>query len=1133
MVQLSRRTLVKGALATSALTIISAPSFSQSRVAYSGAERFLEDQFRDPPSSARPRVWWHWMNGNITQDGIAKDLAWMQRVGIGGVQTFDANLQSPQIVEQRLVYMTPEWKDAFRFAASEADRLDLELAIASSPGWSITGGPWVKPEDGLKKLVWSETEVIGGVRFAGQLAAPPTVTGPYQSLAMPVSMGVMGSGNAREEPPTYYADVAVLALPLPARTRITPVLLRADGSAADGSAISGDDRTTSYQIEGGGSVEAPRAIGLQLTEPQTIRSARIFAPDAIMPLAGALFRPRLEAARDGTDWRTIAEFPLGAIPTTVAFSPVTAQHFRLVLQPRLEALASLTQYGPVVLQRMGIADPASIFARPVKIADLQLSTEDRIDFAEAKAAFELVPNYFALSSEVPDVQGVDPGQVIDLTSRLQPDGTLDWLAPSGRWMVLRLGYSLVGTTNHPATPEATGLEVDKFDAGAVRRYMEHYLGMYRDASGGLMGDRGIRALLTDSTEIGAANWTPRIIEHFQRLRGYDPLPWLPAMTGTIIGSREQSDRFLYDFRRTLAELHASEHYGTIAAVAHENGLTVYGEALEDKRPVIGDDMAMRRHADIPMAAMWAFSSEQGPRVTLLADIKGAASVAHIYGQNLVAAESLTAAGPPWGYGPADLKRVIDLEFVLGVNRPIIHTSVHAPTDDKLPGLSLGGIGQYFNRHETWGEMAKPWIDYIARNSFMLQQGRHVADVAYFYGEEAPLTGLYGERPVSDAPTAYAYDFINADALTGALENDQADLLTPGGARYRAMYLGGSSDQMTLPVLRKIVQLVEGGATVIGRRPHGNPSLAQDAAEWNALVGKLWAASGPAQVGNGRVIDSTNVEAGLRAIGVAPDFHFTSGRTDTEILFLHRELADGHSYFVSNRLARDEAISAHFRVTGKVPELWYADTGKSEPVSYSIENGETVVPLSLPADGSVHVVFRKPATAAVLTIEKDRLVEVAHLQGPWNVTFQPGRGAPASVAMPELTPLNLNSDPGIAHFSGIATYRMAFDTPRDWMAGQPLWLDLGEVREIAELSVNGEPAGHVWHAPYHLEIGELIVPGTNFLEVKVANLWVNRLIGDAQPDVTPITWTGLMAYGPDAHLRRSGLIGPVKLLRPGT
>lgn len=1064
--------------------------------------------FQDPPASARPRVWWHWMNGNVTKDGIAKDLAWMKRAGIGGLQAFDVGISTPQIVERRLAYMTPEWKDAFRFAAGQADRAGLELAIAASPGWSETGGPWTPPRDAMKKLVWSETSVTGGRRFAARLAPPPTTTGPFQALRL------SDAADGR----TFYGDVAVLAYPdtSPAAPP-SPRFSSGSGEPLDAAAISDDSLETFVRVAGERRDE-PGVVLITYDTPQTIRSASLYVRDAFNMFTGGSFLPRLEV-RDGSGWRSLADVPVTAAPTTVSFAPVTAREFRLVLGPPLP--------------RPGVMGaPRGI--RQARVADLRLSADARVDRFEAKAGFTIAEDYQALDGHAgPDVPGVPVDRVIDLTSRMRPDGSLDWTPPPGRWRVLRLGYSLLGVTNHPAAPEATGLEVDKYDGEAVRRYMETYLGMYRDAAGPeLMGARGVRAVLTDSTEVGASNWTPQLIAQFRRLRGYDPTPWLPALTGVVVGSRSQSDAFLYDFRRTLADLVASEHYGQVAAVAHARGLKVYGEALEGGRTSLGDDMAMRAHTDLPMAALWTYPrNPEGPEPRKLGDLKGAASVAHVYGQNLAAAESLTSAMQPWAHAPADLKRIIDLEFASGINLPVIHTSVHQPVDDKVPGLSLSVFGQYFNRHETWAEMARPWIDYIARSSFLLQQGRDVSDVAYFYGEEAPLTVVVGEGPLADAPRRYGYDFVNSDALLAQLSVDGADLVAKSGARYRALYLGGSSRRMTLPVLRRLAQLAAEGATIVGVAPQGSPSLADDKAEFDRLVRQLWAGGPVTRLGRGQVIASKDVEAALAAIGARPDFAYQAEAADSEVLFVHRRLEDGEIYFLNNRKNRPEAIEARFRVTGRRPEIWRADTGAAEPVSFRVEGGETIVPLPLLPEDALFVVFRKPAAAASLQVATPAMAPVAELAGPWSVSFQPDRGAPASIILPTLGSLSTQADPGVKYFSGVATYTRTFRLPKTARPGAPLFLDLGQVGDVAEVWLNGQKVGGVWKAPYRLDIGPAVRRGKNMLEIRVANLWVNRLIGDAQPGARKITFTTNNTYGPKAPLRPAGLIGPVILAAP--
>jgi len=1081
----------------------------------------LADGFRNPPQSARPRVWWHWMNGNVTKEGIDKDLDWMARIGIGGVQNFDANLQTPQIVSQRLTYMTDGWKDAFRHAVQTADAKGLEFAIAASPGWSETGGPWVKPQDAMKKLVWSQTDLRGGQRLRGALQAPPSITGPFQSAKFSDPLAV----GAESGPlPSFYADARVLAYPVVATPLPQPRVTQADGAALAATPLLDNDLETVTQVAKGDAAN-PGALILDYGKPVTVRSASLFVPHARPPFGDPAYRPTLEVETT-QGWQPVGHFALTEVASTIGFAPITAQRFRLTLS---------TNDAP---KSPGLGDGApgaimlDVFARPdsatLGIGDLRLSAEAKIDQYEAKAGYAIVPDYNALSdTAVSPVSAINPAKVVDLTDRLRADGTLDWTAPKGSdWRIIRMGYSLTGKTNHPATSEATGLEVDKYDAAAVRRYLETYLGMYRDTVGAdWVGKRGISALLTDSIEVGASNWTPRMVEEFKARRGYDPVPFLPTLTGALVGSAARSDAFLHDYRQTLADLLADAHYGTVAKVAHENGMTVYGEALENGRPVLGDDLSMRSHADVPMAALWTYNRGASPRPTLIGDMKGAASVAHIYGQNVVSAESMTSAFSPWAFSPSDLKRVIDLEFASGVNRPIVHTSVHQPVDDKLPGLSLMIFGQYFNRHESWAEMAKPWVDYMSRTGYLLQQGRDHADLAYFYGEDAPITSLFEHGVPADLPTRYAYDFVNADILANRMSVENGELVA-GNARYRALYLGASSRVMTLATLRRIAALVGAGATVIGSAPERTPGLQDDMAAFKALTERLWS---NAAVGKGKVIASSDAEAALASTGIGPDFRITQGASDADYRFVHRKLANGDLYFVNNRTAKAGLIEVRFRVTGKQPEIWRAIDGTVAPVSFRTEGADTVIPLDVSAEDAFFILFRNPAKVPFATVAAKSMRQVATIASPWTVSFQLGRGAPAKIEMPTLTPLESNADKGVRYFSGAATYSTHFALPKGAKAGAPLWIDLGKIGDVAEVRVNGQLAGTSWFAPYRLDIGKFVKAGKNELEVKVANLWVNRLIGDQQLGAEKISFTTAPTYKPDAPLRPSGLIGPVQLM----
>jgi (4-O-methyl)-D-glucuronate---lignin esterase len=650
--------------------------------------------------------------------------------------------------------------------------------------------------------------------------------------------------------------------------------------------------------------------------------------------------------------------------------------------------------------------------------------------------------------------------------------------------------------------------------------MNMFLSLYSKMLGpSLFGPRGVSATLSDSIEAGAQNWTDDILEQFTKRRGYDPVPFLPTLTGHVIDSAEASDQFLWDFRRTIAELIAESHYKQVTESVHERGLKTYGEALEDHRPSLGDDMAMRSYADIPMGAMWTMQKDAPPAATYATDLRGAASVAHVYGRKLVAAESMTSALALWDFAPRHLQRVADAEFALGVNRIVIHSSVHQPLMGKAPGLTLFIFGQTFNRNEAWAGQAKPWMDYLARNAYMLQQGRFQADVAYFYGEESPLTGLYGEAVVADAPEHYGYDFVNADIVLNLLTVKDGWLTTPSGMRYRALQLGGSSSRMTLPVLEKIAALAEAGAVVVGARPASSPSLSDDPQEFTKVADRLW--------GSGKVVEQP-IEKALGSLKLAPDFEVV-GATSPPVMVLHRHLDDGEVYFLTNRKGQPFSADVAFRVSGRQAELWDADTGTRRPASYRIDGTRTIVPVSLEANGSALVVFRNKTTALQRTITAPAETPLATLGGPWTVTFQPERGAPATHDISGLGSWTESTLPGVKYFSGTCTYKTTWNwTPE--ASKTRIILDLGEFHELADVVVNGKTVRTVWKPPFRADISSTLKPGANVLEIRVTNLWVNRLIGDAQPGAEKVTFTVSAPYNANAPLRPSGLIGPVRIVR---
>jgi hypothetical protein len=628
-----------------------------------------------------------------------------------------------------------------------------------------------------------------------------------------------------------------------------------------------------------------------------------------------------------------------------------------------------------------------------------------------------------------------------------------------------------------------------------------------------------------------------MISEFNKRRGYDMLQWLPVLTGHVVESAEASDRFLWDFRKTIGDLTVENHYDQLTEILKERGMGRYTESHESGRALIADGMEVKRKAAIPMSATWTPGKPGGDQEVATgykADVRESASVAHIYGQNLVAAESMTAIGTAWAWSPEYLKPTADMELANGLNRFVIHTSVHQPVNDKIPGLGLGPFGQWFTRHETWAELAAPWIEYLSRSSYMLQQGKFVADVVYYYGEDNNITALFGEK-LPDIPEGYNYDFVNADALVNILVVNNGIITTPAGAAYKVLVLDANSREISLPVLRKIRDLVEQGAIVVGSKPAGTPSLSDDQKEFEKIVSQLWLnENGENAFGKGKVFAGQSLQDVLKVLNITPDFSYTKPEENTRVLFVHRKLDDLDIYWINNRSSRTEDIEAAFRVGGKSAEIWHPETGEIEQASYTIETIQTRVPLHLKANDAVFVVFRNKTSEKTRTVTAPKEQVLTVIEGPWNVSFQEKRGAPAQTTFETLTAWNENTNPGIRYFSGTGTYSQKIDAPADWLkSGADLWLDLGVVKNLAEVAINGKSLGIAWNPPFRINLKDALKQGENIIEIRVTNLWVNRLIGDQQPGMDKkITYTTMAFYRADSPLMPSGLLGPVQILRTG-
>lgn len=1076
----------------------------------------LQAGFQSPPQEARARVWWHWMGNDVTKSGIKKDFEWFRRVGIAGFHQF--NLGGS---EGEVVYQSDAWKDRMAYAARLADSLGLEMGVPSSPGFSATAGPWVPPEDGMKKIVWRTVEVSGGAQVDITLPESFKTIGAFQN-------GEAAGRSFDETVPETGGEIAVIAVRLPdgqaspLDAKISSsgggftVEMLTDNDVRDGAILPpGKDGFAwiQYEFPQPTSVSAITTVGLQ--------------GGGFGGFPGPRAQPAnsLESSDDGKVWAKVCDVAGGSPQGTFSVPETTAKYFRLkVMNPAPRPRGGMFA-GVAGLSGMGFGG-GSPQAAPAgtMISEFVLWPGGRVNRAEDKAGFSAVSGLADAPTQASAAAFPTVDDVLDISDCVDADGNLSWDAPAGRWRIYRFAWSLTGEVNHPAPENGEGLEVDKMDRQAYSRYIHTYLDLYREAVGDYIGGKGIQHLLCDSYEAENENWTPAMFEEFEGLRGYDLHKWLPVLAGEVIGSPEQSDAFLHDWRQTIGDLVARSYSDLTEIIRNDYGMQGgYYESHEGGRAYVVDGMDVKRTAAVPMGAMWVESPwlPKGPdgkvnRTNQEADLRESASVAHIYGQNIVAAESMTTWGDrlQYQYAPVDLKETADQELANGVNRFYVHLSAHQ-AQETVPGIGMGDvIGQWFNRHETWAEMAGAWVDYISRSSYLLSRGRNVADVLYYYGEDSNVTALFSRG--SGIPAGWQWDYCNPTALKEeiALTKDGTLRAATGGTEYKVLFMDRNMDYMSVEVLRKIAALAKGGAVIAGVRPKHPASLIDSREEFDSLVSEIW------DSGRGNVHETVDLAEVFEAEGIRQDVNIPS-----DFRYLHRDCGDVQVYWVNKPSSDYVSTTLSFRVSGLRPQLWHPETGAMEDVSYRMADGRTEVTLDLVPNDAVFVVFAgkgeaqygKPATTdtQLLTIDT-----------PWTVRFQGGRGAPAEATFGQLKSLSESDVFGIKYFSGVATYCNTFSAQPD---GGRLILGLGEVQRMAEVYVNGTYCGTAWKEPYDVDITDAVKEGDNTLEIKVANLWVNRLVGDNQPDAPEricLTPGVERIYPADYPLQRSGLIGPV-------
>jgi len=1059
--------------------------------------------FINPPSSSRPRTWWHWTRSNITKEGITKDLEWMKRVGIAGFQLSDVNAGTGQTVTNPIVFGSPEWLDAVRFSASEAERLGLEMSIFSSAGWSLAGGPWVKPEEAMKKLVWSETNITGGKNFTGKLAQPPATIGAIRNLSAPGST------------PGYYKDFAVIAFPaviVEAEQQENLPSLNSSNGSINNEALLDDDLNTSVTLRTG---DKPGTAWINITYPKPITAKAL----SIAGRRGIPFG-KLMASTNGTNYVILVTLPgksgyRGSTVRTYAFPEMTARFFRVEL--------TSAPYRPADVISEITTAPDTTY----QLSELKLITGARVNRWEDKAGFNFLFDYGSVATPE-NGNAIPTSEIIDLTGKMNDDGTLNWNAPPGKWTIMRFGYSLTGAKNRPAVPAGLGYEVDKLSRKYVESYLQQYTAPLMKSLGSLYGSR-LQYMLFDSWEAGIQNWTDEMPAEFLKRRGYDLKNFLPALSGYVVESAAVSDRFLWDFRRTLVDMFAENFYGTVTEFLHKQGVKTYGEAGGVSLESIEDALLNKKFMDIPMGEFWV--KDLHPSSMYYEDVRGAASAGHVYGKNIIAAESFTGGNYESAY---TLKKISDYWFTQGINRIVFHTSAHQPLDSK-PGNTM--VGTHFNRNITWAELAGPFVTYLSRNAYLLQKGRYVADIAYLLNEGAPSTmPFWGAGLQPSKPDGYEFDYVNADVVVNRMSADESGrIVLPDAMSYSVLVLP-NTNEMTLPVLQKLKELLEKGVTIVGPKPTTVPGLINYPSSQeilNNLAAEIWGdldgvSRTRRSVGKGQVFWGMPLANVMASLKIGPDLAVNKP-LDGELSWIHRKDGETDIYFLVNRSERPQDYTIRFRVSGKEPELWHSDNAIMEPASYEIKGDKTTLSIHLEERESVFVLFNKKTTVLSRSVPHNPYNELMNINGPWKISFTEKSGAPAMILIDSLSSWENYRDEGVKNFSGTATYTKTFELKKE-PGRSKVFLDLGKVGDIAEVRINGKIMDTIWKEPYRVDVTGALQKGKNLLEIKVTNEWTNRLVGDKEaPPEKKVLAFYINPFGGPYQLTDSGLMGPVKLL----
>jgi hypothetical protein len=877
----------------------------------------LQEGFAQPPGQTKPWCYWYWISDNISKDGITRDLEAMARVGIG--EALIGNIFLDDVPAGKVKVLSEEWWGIVEHAIREGGRVGVNIGMFNCPGWSQSGGPWIRPEQSMRNLVSGETRVTGPMKFEQKLPKPQS----------------------------QFQDVSVTAFPAPKNDADSfsqhPHRISCIPTGQGLEALLDGRLDTAFAFPEG---SAPFVIELDADQPFAARSLLLTPSDGAWSAQG-----ELQAQGEDGGFKKVKSFrfdrsnmavnvgflPRG--PVAVSFPVTTAKRFRLVFGSvnGKAALAEIELTGAARLESFEEKQLGKMNPTPLPMWDTYLwKTQPEPDLASAAIPREAV---------------------LDLTGRMGPAGSLSWDVPPGDWIILRTGMTPTGTRNAPASPEGQGLEVDKMNRNLAKTHFDAFIGQLLKR----MPESDRKAfthVVADSYEMGSQNWTDGFGKTFQDRYGYDATPWLPVLTGRIVGSADQSERFLWDLRRLVADHVSKDYVGGLRDACHPYGLKLWLENY-GHWGFPAEFLQYGGQSDCVGGEYWV-TGDLGS-----IECRAASSCGNTYGKPVVSAESFTG-GPAFQTTPWAMKARGDWAFCEGINHFVLHVYIHQPWEDRVPGVNAW-FGTEFNRHNTWFEQGKTWMDYLRRCSFLLQQGWRVADAAYFIGEDAPkMTGV--RKP--ELPPGRDFDYINAEVILDKLSVRNGLLTLPHGTTYRVLVLPELAT-MRPEVLRKVRDLIKAGATVVGTPPAQSPSMEhypQCDGEIRELAAEIWgefkplggkSPSGQRTLGQGRIIWGRSLDDIFGESRLGPDF-----ASAAKLRFTHRAAGDADIYFIANPKAENVSTVVSLRVSGKAPELWHPETGLIErPVVYDEADGTVRLPLHLGPSGSVFVLFRDKSKAS--------------------------------------------------------------------------------------------------------------------------------------------------------------------------